>query len=369
MSKYDKFHTKNFLKEKIFTGTENASVSRGEISFIREVLEKSSFKGDIKELINSINLIDSNFEYDSYSFQNDKKLYVIKVNEDDPDNILEREFKNLSTLEKKPVSPLPVFFEKVDYSGSEVNVLVITLERSLSLFDTSEREFFALFEPLAMNFSFLHEFTQDKRENEAKAFIENLLADNDFEEIVPKEVLQKYSTKIPNYPKYKELLSTLKKETKQEFEALEQSDFCLCHTNLTKSRILVKDRFFKFINFQYSYFLDPFFDIALLVLSTGICKTEVWEKEFLGKYLKHHRKLDITIEDAEEKLNKFKNVCYKIILLRLSSEMIYEFSMHGNNRANRILKIIKRYEYIRPLINERIPQYVSVIDDFFYLFK
>ena len=369
MSKYDQFNTKNFLKEKVFVGIENAAISKDELNFIKDILQKSSFDGNFKEIFNSISLIDSNFEYDSYSFEIDKKLYVLKVNEDDPDNILEREFNNLSFLEKKPISPLPVFFEKIKYSESDVNLLIITLEKSISLFDISEMEFFSLLEPLAMNFSFLHEFTQDKKENEIEDFLKNCFADSDFEEVVPKEILEKYSTKIPNYFKYKELLGDFKEKILEEVKNLDQCNFSLCHTNLTKSRILVKSRFFKFINFQYSYFLDPFFDIALLTLSTGICKTKNSEKEFLEKYLKHHQKIEISIEEAEIKLNLFKNLCFKLILIRLSSEMIYEFSLHGNNRANRIIKIIKRYEYIRPIIEKEIPQHISIVDDFFYLFK
>lgn len=372
MSQNNKFSTNNFLKEKMFVGTETITISKEEFGFMEDVLSKSSVEKngfEVSEIIKSLKLIDQNYEYDSYSFSFDNKNFVLKVNEDDVDCILKREYENLKLLEGKPISPIPMFFEQVIYSDSKINILIVTLEESLSLFDVSEMEFFQSLEPLAMNFSYLHEITQGKKDNEVDMFVNCLFEDNDFEEIVPEDIIQKFKNKITNYEKYSEILSLLKSGIKEEIKLLDQSDFSLCHTNLTKSRILFRNNFFKFINFQYSFFLDPFFDIALLVLSTGICKDKQSETEFLEKYLKHHRSLNISIEEAIEKLNKFKQVCCKISLIRLSSEMVFELSIHQDKRPNRILKTIKKYEYIRPLIEKEYKDNISVIDDFFYLFK
>ncbi len=372
MSKYDKFATNNLLKEKVFVGTENRAVSKEEVNFIQEVLLKSSIeKGDftVSEIINSLQLIDQNVECDSYSFISDDKLFVLKINEDDPDSVLQREYENLNLFKGKQISPIPLFFEQVEYSDVEVNILIVTLELSLSLFDISEKEFFELLDPLAMNLSFAHEFTQGSRDNEIDIFVKAFIQDNDFEEIVPDDILENFKVKIPNYSKHVEFLNLIKNQAQEEIKDLDQSNFSLCHTNLTKSKILVKNNFFKFINFQQSFVLDPFFDLALLCLSTGLCKSPSSEKTLLEKYFQHHRLLDSNIEDAQEKLNKFKKVCYKIALVRLSSEFIFELSTYQNKRTNRILKLIKRYEYIRPLIEESYPEYAEIVDDFFYLFS
>lgn len=371
MSKHDKFSTNNLLKEKIFVGTETTTISKEEANFIQEVLSESAVEEcgfEVSEIVKSLQLIDQNTECDSYSFTFDNKLFVLKINEDDPDNVLEREYNNLKLLKGKPISPIPSFFGRVNYSDSQVNILIVTLEASFSLFDISERQFFELLEPLAINLSFLHEFTQEARDNEADLFLQAFLDDNDFEAIVPDDILENFKTKIPNYSKCVEFLHLIKSEVTSEIKELEQSDFSLCHTNLTKSKILLKNNFFKFINFQQSFVLDPFFDLAFLCLSTGLCKSPSAEKTLLEKYFKHHRLLDLNIKDAEEKLKKFKNTCSKIALARLSSEMVFELSTHQNKRPNRMLKMIKRYEYIRPQIQEAFPNHIELTDDFFYLF-
>ncbi len=371
MSKHDKFSTHNMLKEKVFVSNENVKISKEEINFIKEVLLESSIEQDgfvVSEIVNSLKLIDQNIECDSYSFVFDKKLFVLKINEDDPDSVLKKEYNNLKLFDGKKISPIPSFFEQVQYSDTEVNVLVVTLELSRSLFDISQREFFQLLDPLAMNLSFAHEITQGSRDNEVDIFLKAFIEDNDFEKIVPDDILERFRTKIPNYSKYVEFLALIKSQVQEEIKDLEQSNFSLCHTNLTKSKILVKDSFFKFINFHQSFVLDPFFDLAFLCLSTGLCESKSSEKTLLEKYFEHHRLLDLNIEEAQEKLNKFKKVCFKIALSRISSELIFELSTHQNKRPNRVLKLIKRYEYIRPLVEETFPEHADIIDDFFYLF-
>ena len=372
MSKHEKFSTHNFLKEKVFVGQENVGISKEEVNFIQEVLLKSSIEKDgfiVSEIVNSLQLIDQNIECDSYSFTFNQELFVLKINEDDPDSVLQKEYDNLKLFKGRQVSPIPSFFEQVEYSDTEVNLLIVTLESSKSLFDISEREFFQLLEPLAMNLSFAHEFTQGSRDNEIDIFLKAFVQDNDFEEIVPDDILANFKTLIPSYDKYVELLNLIKSQVQEEIKDLEQSNFSLCHTNLTKSKILVKDQFFKFINFHQSFVLDPFFDLAFLCLSTGLCKSTSVEKTLLENYFKHHALWDLDIEKAQEKLNKFKKVCFKIALARLSSELVFELSTHQNKRPNRILKLIKRYEYIRPLVEEEFPEYADIIDDFFYLFS
>ena len=372
MSKYDKFSIENLLKEKVFVGTETVTISKEEISFIEEVLLKSSIEKenfDVSEILKSLKLIDQNTECDSYSFIFDKKLFVLKINEDDPDLVLQREYNNLNLFKGKQISPIPCFFEQVDYSDAKVNILIVTLESSPSLFDISEREFFQLLEPLAMNLSFVHEFTQGSRDNELDIFLKAFIEDNDFEKIIPEDIVENFKTKIPNYDKYVEFLSLIKNQVQEEIENLEQENFSLCHTNLTKSKILVKNNFFKFINFHQSFVLDPFFDLAFLCLSTGICKTDIAEKTLLEKYFKHHAFLDLNIEDAQQKLNSYKKVCFKMALSRLTSEFIFELSTYQNKRPNRLIKLIKRYEYIRPLVKEEFSEYADIVDDFFYLFS
>jgi len=131
MSKHDKFSTDNLLKEKIFVGTENTSISKEELNFIEDVLSKSTIEKNgfnISEILNSLTLIDQNIECDSYSFTFDNQLFVLKINEDDPSLVLQKEYDNLKLFKGKQISPIPSFSEQVEYSNSRVTILIVTLE-------------------------------------------------------------------------------------------------------------------------------------------------------------------------------------------------------------------------------------------------
>ena len=125
----------------------------------------------------------------------------------------------------------------------------------------------------------------------------------------------------------------------------------------------------KFINFHYSSFLDPFFDIAFFLLNTGLGNYQTIEENFLREYLNFHENMDMSLESSLEKLDKYKNFCYRLAIHRLSADLVFELSLHGNKRSNRIIKLIKTYEYLRPYIEKHHPQYSVYSDDFFYLIK
>jgi hypothetical protein len=79
--------------------------------------------------------------------------------------------------------------------------------------------------------------------------------------------------------------------------------------------------------------------------------------------------MDASLESSLEKLEKYKNFCYRLAMLRLSSDFIFELSLHGTKRSNRIIKIIKAYEYLRPYITKYHSEYLIHSDDFFYLIR
>ena len=371
MEKYTKYKTSNFLKEKVFVGTEESTIPKEDKSFIEDVLSKSDFSTHfpLNTAIETISLVDSNYECDVYQFTHDDKVYCLKINEDDEDEILKKEFENLKLLDDKPVTPSPILFDQIEYSDSTVNILVTTFEISESFEDISDKIIVDNCDILAQNFSFLHEYTEGKKENQSVSFVEKIIKDSSFINFVPKDILNKVSKQIPNYDFHLALLKKLTENIFDDLNSLDQTNISLCHTNLKKSRILMRNGFVKFINFQHSDFLDPFFDIAFLLLNTGHCNSKTVQENFLREYLSFHENIDASLESSLEKLDKYKNFCYRLAMLRLSSDFIFELSLHGNKRSNRIIKIIKAYESLRPYIEKYHSEYLIHSDDFFYLIK
>lgn len=368
---FDKFNTSKFLKERVFVGVEDKTFSKEESQFINDILKKSVFAEtlDIDEAMETLSIIDNNYECDSYSFKNSGKMFVLKINEDDPDEILKREFEALKTLEEKPIAPSPILYDSVEYAGSQVFLMVCSLETSDSFADLEQGKLISYLEVLANNFSYIHETTQDQKENEIDLFLKSIFDQSDFNEIIPKEALENILKQIPDLDDYIKFLSDLKISISSDCDQLKQNNISLCHTALSKSRILLRDFFIKFINFQDSFYLDPFFDITLLIFYTGINKNQKLEKQFLNHYIKFHQKIDMESELAYSKLTQYKKVCYKLLLIRLSSLMIIEIAIHKNNRPHRMFKFIKLYENIRPYIKNDYPEFVMKSDAVFYLIR
>ena len=352
-------------------GNEQSTIPKEDKNFIEDVLSKSDFSTDfsLNAAIETISLVDSNYECDVYQFTDDNKVYCLKINEDDEDEILKKEFENLKLLDNKPITPIPLLFNQIEYSNSTVNISVVTFEISESFEDISDKIIVDNCDLLAQNFSFLHEYTEGKKENQSVSFVEKIIRDSSFVNFIPKDILNKVSTQIPNYDSHLALLTKLTENIFDDLNSLDQSNISLCHTNLKKSRILMRDGFVKFINFHYSDFLDPFFDIAFLLLNTGLSNSKTAQENFLREYLNFHENMDASLESSLEKLEKYKNFCYRLAMLRLSSDFIFELSLHGTKRSNRIIKIIKAYEYLRPYITKYHSEYLIHSDDFFYLIR
>ena len=252
MEKYGQYKTSHFLKEKIFVGKEESTIPKEDKSFVEDVLSKSEFPNHfpVNDVIEAISLVDSNYECDVYQFTHDDKVYCLKINEDDEDEILKKEFENIKLLDNKPVTPTPVLFDQIDYSDSTVNISVVTFEISQSFEDVSDKLIVDNLDILAQNFSFLHEYTEGKKENQSTDFVLKVIMDSSFTDIVPADMLSKVSRQIPNYHSYISLLAELRKDIFNDLNALDQNNISLCHTNLKKSRILIRNSFVKFINFN-----------------------------------------------------------------------------------------------------------------------
>jgi hypothetical protein len=147
-----------FLQDRVLVDKVDKNISSNESKFIISVLEEISyFKTTLNktEILNTLKLIDSNLEYDSYHFKNSDIDFVLKLTEDDEDSILKKEFDNLSLIQDLNVSAKPLHFETLDFDR-KIDVLIVTFEHALCFKDLSKSDLNFNIKTVANTLSFIH---------------------------------------------------------------------------------------------------------------------------------------------------------------------------------------------------------------------
>jgi hypothetical protein len=181
---------------------------------------------------------------------------------------------------------------------------------------------------------------------ETKSFKEEFFALTDYKNNLPKD-RYKGLMNSEDFMNHLPVLETLKNAVNEELTALPKTQTCLNHTNLHKSRIMYRDKFVKFLNFQYAKKIDCLWDVSLCIFYLGISNYPKIEKDFVTQYLKSHDKLNISGPEFLEKLKTYKNTAYKLILIKLLCNYFYEVIIFGTDRPSKFVDTITIYEGIR----------------------
>ena len=337
-----------FLQDRVLVDKFDKNISKNEKNFIISVLEEISyFKTTLNktEILNTLKLIDSNLEYDSYHFKNSDIDFVLKLTEDDEDSILKKEFDNLSLIQDLNVSAKPLHFETLDFDR-KIDVLIITFEHALCFKDLSKSDLNFNIKTIANTLSFIHENTVTKELAETKSFKEEFFALTDYKNNLPED-RYKGLMNSEDFINHLPVLEALKNAVNEELLALPKIQTCLNHTNLHKSRIMYRDKFVKFLNFQYAKKIDCLWDVSLCIFYLGISNYPKIEKEFILQYLKSHDKLNIGELEFIEIIQKYKKTACKLILIKLLCDYFYEIIIFGTDRPSKLVDTITIYEGIR----------------------
>jgi hypothetical protein len=350
-----------FLQDRVLVDKIDKNISSNESKFIISVLEEISyFKITLNEaeILNTLKLIDSNLEYDSYYFKNSDRDFVLKLTEDDEDSILKKEFDNLSLIEDLNVSAKPLHFETLDFDR-KIDVLIITFEHALCFKDLAKSDLDFNIRTIANTLSFIHENTVTEQLPETKSFKEEFFALTDYENNLPEDRYRGLMNS-EDFINHLPVLEALKNTINEELITLPQIQTCLNHTNLHKSRIMYRDKFVKFLNFQYAKKIDCLWDVSLCIFYLGISDNPKVEKEFIQQYLKSHDKLNIDETEFLIMVEKYKKTAYKLILIRLLCSYFYEIIIFGTDRPSKFVDMIKIYEGIRTDIEkDKHPEIVT----------
>lgn len=363
MKTFNDLKTENYLKNKIFISKSNSQIEDHDKNFVLKILSsESNLNSD--EIFNSLKLIGSTYEYDSYSFNSSGKTFVLKTINDDLEKLLLKEKNNLSKLKKTKISPEVVSFGEVD----GVSYLLTSFENGISFDKFSISDLYFNIRSIANYLSYLHEYTEEEKDFCLKSFCEDYLSKIDpqyvFEENLYEELKssKKFKNFLSLYPKIKESVLS-------ESESIDCKISSLCHLNLDNSKILYRDGQIKFINFQNSNECDPLLDLALTCLYLKISDNKDVLNVFVNQYFSSHRKINLDKDSFKKKLDQMFKIAYKLILCRIMLEFFVESVIHQDSRPKKYINIMRNYEQFRHMLQEDLPNIVNSVDSIIYCYS
>jgi hypothetical protein len=373
---FNTLKTDSFLRGRVFSEQKDMTVSDYEKKLIEQVFKESDFLKEsfpeTEKIYNSIKLIDSNLEYDSYSFKYDELSYVIKINEDDDEDILGKENKILKVLKGKHLAPEPLYFNKDFDSDENMSVLLTTYEHGISEGRGEITRFHIL---LAKHLSDLHKADP---QNEAglgdlESYKSLLLSLKNYSEILPEEVYASM-LKFEKFTNHLSILEQLKIKIEEDIQNLQVTNPVLCHLNLSSSRILRRENMLKFINFHESIYSDHALDLAFSIYNLELNRVKSVENSFIENYFKFFFDLepsdnDLKLAEFKAKVNIYKRLASKMILFKCLCMNFYFRAMYGNSSPLKYISLMTSYESVRPEILVDMPSITQPCEKVLYLYE
>lgn len=352
----------NFIKKavhnKAFVTKRSVALPELERKLVVDILSQTPF---FKGQNITVKYHDNNYEYDSYIIDCDKNTYLTKISQDQENNLSE-DYEYTKLLEGKLITPNPISFDTVNLGDDKFSVLT-----SDFIYGTTVKELpFEIFDKNIKTFanliSYLHELTESKDKDETPLFIKDLedmanhslwLPEEDFE-IIKKSKLQQKTAEI-NRDVLNKLSSILVEP---------QLPCSLCHTNLTRNKVLFKKGMFQITGFQYGRVMDPSLDIAIMFGYLGLNKKKLQKKEFIEQYTSSHRGLDISPDTLKDQVESYKDMASLVILLRSINREFYN-TFVNQDTTHKKLENSFAYAEVRDSIVKMMPQHKEFLDKIF----
>mgnify|MGYP003120279515 CR=1 FL=1 len=361
-------YIEKFIKNKVFLEKKNLKISEEELDFLIEVFQESKYlnkKFVQKQLVrNSISLLDSNYEYDSYAFKYNEENYLLKINEGDEESILENEFEMMNFIKNKKISSIPIVYESINLD-LKVDILLFKYEDCFSS-DSIPKDIFNFnLSTFANTLSFLHETRPESSRNEIEDFVIQFEYFLDFQDFLTTEKYIALS-QDKNYIKSGPIVHSALEFCLEEFNETNYPNYSLCHCDLKPSRVLFREGAYKFINFENSFFIDPIIDLCLTIFNFGINTNKTNENVFVESYYN-----SFNLEKPEknifiENLEQAKSKVVKLVLIKNFFDFYMEICVYGYSRPTKFIEFMKKYESIKEYLTEGE---IKILDDVFYIVK
>ena len=356
-----------YLQERSFTEKTDKKISKEELEFILDVFLESPYlknKFPNRTLVeNSLELIGTNYEYDSYCFDYLDKKYLLKVNENDEESVLLNEYENLKLIKSKNISPQCLHFGNLDFDA-KIDFSLFNYEDSFSANLLPRSDFLFNIKTLGNTLSYLHE-TKLEGVNEIELYIDNIVYSVNFADFL---TVDRFAALNENdsFAECSPIIEKFRDYITEEFSAENYPDASLCHTNLKATKILFREGLFKFINFESSYIIDPMIDLCLASFCLKIAKNKTHETNFVSAYYDSYSLDKIEKTEFLEKYETYKSKVAKILAIKCISEFFTEICVYGNSRPQKFLNFIADYESIKPYLSE---EEKVILDKTFYIYS
>lgn len=357
-----KYNSENFLKNKVFFDRSENKISNYEMGYILDVFKKSAFLKFkfpfFLKIESSIEVMGRYGEYDVYSFEYNKKKYVIKIDEDAREECLKKEKEFLNILNSKNLAPKPLVFEK----GLNYSFLLTTFDMGFSL---SKSDIKHNLVSISKHLSYMHEFQFDKEKDQTKDFLNYFLNLSNYEELLPEEEYE-YISKDASFISHKPILEKIKTNLNVFLESYEPQKVSVCHTNIKQSNILFNNNMLRFLNFKHAYFTNPIFDIFFTTfqLKFGYQEKETFFKSYYDSLTIEKK----SYEDFKKDLKEMEKTVFFLFLLKILTARIYEEALYQYTRPSKYILLIDFYESVRDLVEDYISEYINELDNIFYTY-
>lgn len=374
MGKRDAFNFKidNHVKYNALSEVNPIQVGSYTIDYVFKSLVSSerfiNIFDDFSSVRTTLSLIDSNFQYDLFKFASEGTNYILKIAVYSSDNCLENEFNTLKQLSVKcyGLAPLPILYDRI-HDSSDTCIMITTYENSDSFTDLSTGDLAYNLGTIANTLSFIHEKTEVSQSQETTDLLNRFSEISDYESNLDSDTYNEYMN-IHLYTECSDFVTRLKSDISSSIGSLNENKTCICHTDLSRSRILYREGNVKFINWQDSFVLDMYFDVAFTLFNLGIYDTDLGEI-FIEKYHSSHENLGgISLDDFKTKLTSYTDVVYKLVLVKIISNHFYENIVYGNERTTKYVRLDRIYECLRKLVARDYPNDLSRCDKLFINF-
>lgn len=336
-----------------------------EISEFEEELIRSYLKDiipDIEQAESTIELISSNFFYESYSFVSQDKKYLLKVSLDPDNGKLSTEKKALDFVSDL-ISPKLINYTNDEDSGIEF--LLFDWENGYSFDFYGIDDLMYNIGTFVCNLDFMHESNSSELLSFKDKFIQNESIIELFEAADEKEKAIFEKLVYLNLDDVKNIFSTLKNIFEQSYS---EDITVLCHSNLKSSNILYQSELIKFINFEHSHKADIYYSLLKVINNLYLFKSSKDVILFLQKYHSFSNLVnDISFEEFLNKYEEKKETNRLLLFQDLLHRVLFHFNAYGAfYRSSDLIRYIELYNNLRPTIKKYFSEHIKSLDKLFY---
>jgi hypothetical protein len=332
---------KNLLDKRIYIFPESSNLFESDDnSLYEEIFKKSKFKYTD---IDSIEFVNSNYNYDTYKIKIKNNFYILKYTLDESSNLLKKE-SNFLKKNKLILFPDFIEYDKINYGDNiQYSITECIQTESMNHLGTSLmleniKVFFADFNELSsLNFKC----------NNFYYYINQHLKKIDFNKI-PQDSIESISNQY-DINIIKNLIYEIKLEiiNNSKSDSFCQNDFC--HGNLKLSNIFNCKDYFRFSNLDNYFIGNRYLDFSNLAIEC--CLNIDLEKDLFKQYL-DVKKMTFSVSEWES-YKKCYNIIIRKYFLDLLIKYFYEVFVLNRTRPIKIYNIIK-------LITKNIDNFLKI---------